>query len=497
MLMQRCHCSYVHLIGVRYHIPMPTRDLPAESPPCATCQQVAAVNERLRAELAAAQAQIAQLQAELTEAHATIAQLEAQHQCLQQELTALKQAPFTPRRRRRSQPLPDTTAKPRGRPVGHPGSSRPRPAQIDQTERVPLGDVCPDCGSVFTGRILERDRVVEDITPVRPTSVTRYVIERRWCGCCREFKEAPVTAALPNHRLGLHVMLFVVYQKVALGLSYGKIQRELAIYFGLQVSEGELPDMVAELAHLFGPAYARLIRLMRQQAAIHIDETGWRIDGTNHWLWVFVNDMVALYVISRSRGSKVPQALLGPDFDGVVISDFFSAYGPLEVEKAKCWAHLLRDSHTLAKGQPAESERGRFHTALHQLFLEMGVALEEVNADPAARDRVAQEMRTQLGAFAQGRWRDWDCQRLAHRIRTHLDELLVWLRNPAVSATNNTAERALRPVVVTRKTSFGSRSKRGALDFARLLSLIQTWERQGQDFFAVAHGALVDAVSQS
>jgi hypothetical protein len=85
-----------------------------------------------------------------------------------------------------------------------------------------------------------------------------------------------------------------------------------------------------ESAALFGPAYARLLVLMRQQASIHIDETSWRVDGVPHWLWVFVNDVVALYVVSRSRGSKVPQALLGPNFDGVVISDFFNAYSPLD-----------------------------------------------------------------------------------------------------------------------------------------------------------------------
>ena len=102
-----------------------------------------------------------------------------------------------------------------------------------------------------------------------------------------------------------------------MGLSYGKIQRKLAAYFGLTVSLGELPTMVAEVARLFDTAYAHLITLMHQQAAIHIDETGWCIDGTNHWLWVFVNGVVALYVVTRSRGSKAPKALLEPDFDGV------------------------------------------------------------------------------------------------------------------------------------------------------------------------------------
>jgi hypothetical protein len=66
-----------------------------------------------------------------------------------------------------------------------------------------------------------------------------------------------------------------------------------------------------------------------------------------------------------------------------------------------------------------------------------------------------------------------------------------------VDPTNNAAERALRGAVVTRKTSFGSRSKRGAHAFARMLSIIMTWERQGKDFFTTAHHALTEPRSQN
>lgn len=457
--------------------------------------QLRTENVQLRTDLAAAHAQIAALLTTLAETQIALQQLQDQQRQLQQELTAIKQQPFASRH---PAAQPDTEeARPRGRPPGHVGSSRKRPTRIDQTEQIPAGDTCPDCGTLFSGQGVVRERLIEDLDLSRPTVITRYLIERRWCPRCRSYHEAPVTAALPNHRFGLHVLLFVVYQKIALGLSYPKIQQELHTYFGLTISVGELPGMVAEVAKLFGPAYARLINLMRRQAAIHIDETSWRVDGSIHWLWVFVNDVVALYVVSQSRGSKVPQALLGATFDGVAISDFFSAYSPLDLEKAKCWSHLLRDSHEMAKGKPPDSERAQFHQRLHGLFLEMGLAVEEVAADPNGRARVHIEMRTRLAAFAAERWKDWECQRLAARITKYLDELLVWLVNPAVRADNNVAERALRPAVVTRKTSFGSRSKQGAQAFARLLSLIQTWQRQDMDFFTTAHTALVDSRSQS
>jgi transposase len=454
---------------------------------------VRAERDQLRGLLADLLAEQVRLRAQLADTQAQLAAVEAERQTTHQELVDLKRKPFTTRSRS-DDTLP---AKPRGRAAGHPGSSRRRPERIDRTQTIPAPDTCPDCGTAFTGIGTTRERVVEDIVLVRPTVTTKYVIERRWCPSCRTYHEDALTEALPRHRLGLHVLLFVVYQKVALGLSYGKIQRELRSYFGLRLSLGELPSMVAEVAVLFGPAYARLLELMRQQAAIHIDETSWRVDGVPHWLWVFVNDVVALYVVSRSRGSKVPQALLGPDFDGVAISDFFSAYSPLLVEKAKCWAHLLRDSHDNAKGQETNSERVRFHRDLHALFVDMGLALEQVAAEAAGREQVYDAMRTKLWCFATEHWHTWQCQQLAARIKKYLDDLLVWLANPAVDPTNNAAERALRGAVVTRKTSFGSRSKRGAQAFARMLSIIMTWERQGTDFFTTAHQALVDARSQS
>jgi transposase len=450
-------------------------------------------NTQLRAVLADVLAELTQVRIQLAQTQAQLAAVEAERQELHQEVVDLKRKPFVPRQR---EDTPEQ-AKPRGRAPGHVGSGRSRPTRIDQIQAIPAGDTCPDCGTPFSGTGATRERVVEDIDLVRPTVVTKYVIERRWCPHCRTYHEDTLTAALPRHRLGLHVLLFVVYQKVALGLSYGKIRHELRSYFGLSVSAGELPSMVAEIAALFGPAYARLLDLMRQQAAIHIDETSWRVDGVPHWLWVFVNDVVALYVVSRSRGSKVPQALLGPDFDGVVISDFFSAYSPLDVEKAKCWAHLLRNSYDYAKGQDTESERSRFHRTLHTLVLEMGLALDQVQADEAGRERVYDEMRTKLWRFASEHWRSWQSQQLAERIKKYLDDLVVWLKDPAVDPTNNAAERALRGAVVTRKTSFGSRSKRGAHAFARMLSIIMTWERQGKDFFATAHQALVDACAQN
>jgi hypothetical protein len=210
---------------------------------------------------------------------------------------------------------------------------------------------------------------------------------------------------------------------------------------------------------------------------LHVDEPGWRVDGVNHWLWVFVNDAVALYLVSASRGRKVPKAILGADFGGTVISDFFSAYSPLPVTKATCWAHLLRDSHDLPQWAPAGDERHRFHERLHGLFLAMGLAVAEVAADETARAEVRRAMRADLATFTRGPWDQADCQRLANRISNTLDDVTVWLADPAVAPTNPPqADRRARapasgghPQDLIRQPVQGG----GAHAFAGVLSLVE------------------------
>ncbi|GIW59193.1 MAG: hypothetical protein KatS3mg087_0259 [Patescibacteria group bacterium] len=88
-----------------------------------------------------------QLRAQLTLLQDQLAAVEDARQTTHQELLTLKQAPFRARRRR--EPASGT---PRGRAVGHPGSSRKRPLSIDQHERVGAGEHCPDCGTSFIGK---------------------------------------------------------------------------------------------------------------------------------------------------------------------------------------------------------------------------------------------------------------------------------------------------------------------------------------------------------
>lgn len=89
--------------------------------------------------------------------------------------------------------------------------------------------------------------------------------------------------------------------------------------------------------------YERIKSTLRDSRFIHSDETGWRVDGRNYWLWCFTNDKTVLYHIDKTRGSDVVKGILGKDYKDVLISFFYSAYNSISAgAKQKCIVHLLR-----------------------------------------------------------------------------------------------------------------------------------------------------------
>ena len=63
--------------------------------------------------------------------------------------------------------------------------------------------------------------------------------------------------------------------------------------------------------------------------SVNADETGFRIDGKNGWLWVFTSVVGSYYKISPTRGHTVPEEIL-EGFEGVLGRD---AWKPYDVEE--------------------------------------------------------------------------------------------------------------------------------------------------------------------
>ncbi|NJM39599.1 MAG: transposase [Anaerolineae bacterium] len=231
------------------------------------------------------------------------------------------------------------------------------------------------------------------------------------------------------------------------------------------------------------PTYEQLMLRLRGSEAVNVDETGWRINADNAWLWVFTNDELSVYVIERSRAHEVAERVLGQDFAGVVGCDCFLAYDPLPYRQNKCAAHLLRRCKELIDLKSGQAVK--FSHAVATLLRE-AIVLKKQRATLSphvyALDCAACE--TKLDALLQGRYSDPDNARFAKLLRKQRSRLLTFLYVDAVQPTNNAAERELRPAVIVRKTNGCNRSDSGAKVHATVTSVLRTCYKQGIDFVA-------------
>ena len=228
------------------------------------------------------------------------------------------------------------------------------------------------------------------------------------------------------------------------------------------------------------PSYDRLVEAARHSAVQHVDETGWKIGGRSAWLWVFADEHATLYRIRKSRGHEVVVEVLGDDYQGVLVSDCFLAYDPLNFKKSKCSSHLLKRCSEVEQSKSRGAVRFSRRVAA---LLRRAMALKRRRGTIGDHGYAVLrgKVHAELDRLLAGTYTDPDNARLAKLLRKHRDSVLRFLDHDGVDATNNLAEREGRPAVIARKLSAGNRTEEGAETHAVLASVFRTYRRQGRD----------------
>lgn len=376
-----------------------------------------------------------------------------------------------------------------GRRRGHKGCSRRKPPVVDEEILLALTS-CPDCGGSLGPPNDMREHTQEDIVPAKK-KVTVFRRYRYWCPCCKKQVEAPpAQGEIPNARIGPVAVAWSVMLKQSLGMPFAKTARVLEELCGLRVSPGALAAASQRVAGWLSAEVDAVRDAIRGSPAVNVDETGWRVGGRNNWLWAFVTDKLTLYRVAPSRAGKIAARELGKDFGGIVVADFFSAYNKLTCEQQKCVVHLLRELRECAK-KNTTAEFAAFRKKLKRIIAD---AMRLVSADgftPESQEGRIWRLHDRLANLGGATYSNPDCRRLAKRLRQYEDSMFTFLFHPGiVTADNNRAERAIRPAVVIRKISGGSRSPNGANATADIMTLSQTCRLNGINFVPYLLAAL-------
>jgi transposase len=443
-----------------------------------------------------AAARMAELEQQLAAAKARIRQLE-QH-CFgrsSESSTSIDKAPAM------SDSPPGPTRR-RGQQRGKPGPPRRDHSalpQVEETLDLPEAQRrCSSCGLAFASFPGTED---SEILEIEVKAHRRIIHRRRYRPACSCGKHqgivcaAPAERVIPKTTLGVSIWVEVLLDKY---LSHRPTNRLLEQWrtVRLDLPSGTVIGGMKKLGRLFAPVYQGLIEHLRKQKHWHGDETRWLVfaksegkTGHRWMLWVLHSASVAVYLLDPTRAHDVPQTALGPEAQGILSVDRYSAYKALQQVKegkivlAFCWAHVRRDFLEVARSRSEQEQWGlgwvRRIGLLYKHNQERVEALETPDEFSVKDERVRQlikEMAQQRDLELSDKRIPEAREKVLLSLKEHWSGLTVFVDHPEVPLDNNQAERDLRGPVVGRKNYYGSGAKWSGDLAAMLFSVLETLE---------------------
>ena len=294
---------------------------------------------------------------------------------------------------------------------------------------------------------------------------------------------------------GADVTTAVAFMKGSCHMSYTTIQQFFNELMKLDISRGMLCKAAQKVSQSLQGTYEQLAQRLPQEPQVGVDETGHHDDGKLHWTWCFDTSDYSLFKIDQSRGSKVLKEMLGKDFTGIVCADYWGAYRKyarlFDVRVQYCMAHLVREIRFLAEHniKKLSSWANELLEWLKKLF-DTFHRRDELTATGFIRSME----RIKAGFLSRMR-RPPDhklAKKLARRFKGKAaEDYFRFLAEPNVEPTNNGTERQIRPIVIDRRITQGTRGDTGMRWCERIWTVLTTCKKQELNVFDFIHKAVV------
>ena len=417
---------------------------------------------------------------------------------------------------------PPSGRRPGGQP-GHKGATRALfpPEQVDHCKDYRPSH-CGRCGTELTGSDPDPLRLqFVEVPPVKPT-VTESRLHSLGCPC-GAMTRAELPIGVPQGAFGPRVQALASVLSGCYRLSKRNVEQIMSDFFGVDISLGSIKAREDATSDALLKPFEEAKEYIQAQPCLHADETGWRqkpdepadpkkpdesaIDDAKQrvdeqkraraWLWTAVTPLMALFLIRRSRGSRSAKELIGECYKGVVNSDRWSGYNWILLRLRQiCWAHLRRDFKKISERGGEARVIGDALLACAKELFRLWHRVRDGTLKRSSFQTYVSPIRSRVhdllnqGAASA----DSKVAGMCSKILEVEAALWTFVRVPGVEPTNNAAERAIRPAVIWRKTSFGTQSQNGSTFVERMLTVVTSLRLQKRNVLEFVTAACTAAL---
>ena len=399
--------------------------------------------------------------------------------------------------------------RPTGGQKGHKGHARKRPTPNVPPLIVQLTE-CPDCHNPLKEPMKKtaKRRIITDIPPPQPV-FQEIMYPGYWCSQCKKVVYGTTPWLPSNIQFGITLASWISFQRM-LGLTINKIRTSVYETYRIELSEATILKLEKWVAESLKGDYEKLKQEIEEAEVNHADETMFRINGDNGWLWIFCNLLVSVYEIADTRGKRVPQEIL-KDFDGILVSDAWRAYDTVNCSRHQMdlihvnrWLERIElqrriEPRSIRSSQPVKlTGKGRPHDEAIEFvdivrhLMQKAVGFTERQPPPTSEERREKydSLCLEMDSILTKKWKDRDINRICKELRRQADSLFTFVAVEGTPWHNNDAERGIRAGVLVRKISGGRRTWDGANVLKTLISIFETAKKREKNFMEIVKNKL-------
>ncbi|MDA8156411.1 MAG: IS66 family transposase [Actinomycetota bacterium] len=341
---------------------------------------------------------------------------------------------------------------------------------------------CPHCGAFMPYKHGYYSTIIYDLKIMNSgikKNFVRYITSRYRCIACKKTLNEKNKLKKENYKKYGHSLIgWVVYQLIVLLNSFEAISQQLHEIFDLNMNRNSIGRIKINAAEYYRPVYQDLIEKIKTGTFVNVDETKVNIigdsgKGESCYVWSFSNHEEVVYVYSESREGKILREVLN-GFDGILISDFYSAYDGMECKQQKCLIHLIRDmNNDLFKNQ--------FDNELQMLCKEFTFILksiiETIDRFGLKKRYLSRHSKTATAFIEQvsdSKFHSEAVQGYQKRFKKYKDKLFTFLNHDGIPWNNNNAEHSLKRVADFRRAIKSASSPAGMQQYLILFSMVET-----------------------
>jgi transposase len=374
------------------------------------------------------------------------------------------------------------------------------PAHLPRIEvtLTPEDTACPCCRTPMTVIGVDTSERL-DVIPAQ----FRVVVTKRPKLACRSCAGTVVQAPAPARLIegGIPTEALVAHVLVARYADHLPLYRQAQIMArqGVSLERSTLSFWTGYAAAEVAPVVAQLREMLLQSTRLFADETvvpvldPGRGRTKQGYFWAIARDdrpwggdqpPAVVYSYAPGRGHSHANTLLG-GYRGILQCDGYGAYKKFggakstdpPVTLAFCWSHVRRGFYDLAKAKtPIATEALQRIAALYEIEARVRgtSAAERLAVRQAESKPLVMDLRTWFEAQLAKLPARGPLAEAIHYALNHWDGLGRFLEDGRIELDNNSVERAMRPVCLSRKNSLFAGSDEGGENWACLASLIET-----------------------